>query len=369
MNYIIATDKFKGSLTAEEVGKAIEKGICQVDKSANFIHFPLADGGEGTMLILNKILGGKLISVTALDPLFRPITARYCWLNDGVAIIEMAEVSGLLLLDENERNPLKTSTLGTGQLIKHAIEKGAKKVILCIGGSATNDAGIGMAVALGFCFYDKNGHELLPIGENLSQIESIEWPNFDFSAIEFEVLTDVTAPFFGKNGAAYMYAAQKGANESQMEVLDNGLAHLNQLAKQTQNLDLQTIKGSGAAGGLGGGAVFFLNAKLKSGTQTILELIDFKNEIEKCDWVITGEGKIDPQTLQNKVVNGVVAACVAAHKNGVVFCGINELETNKLGNAKIFPISKLASSTEESMRKAAYLLEKMATSWAKEVLM
>jgi len=264
MRILIAPDSFKDSLSAQKVAESLAKGIKDTFPKAEITLLPLADGGEGTLEALKENL--EYIKCMASDPLFRKIESKYLWDEKAkTAFVEMAQISGLELVTESERNPLKTTTLGTGELIAHALKRKAKKVILFVGGSATNDGGIGMATALGYIFFDKDGNTLNSIGENLNLIQNFDYqPIFDLSKTEFIVATDVTNPFFGENGAAYIYAKQKGANQEQIEFLDKGLRNLNSAHIKTKGIDLQKVAGSGAAGGLAGGAYAFLGAKVVS---------------------------------------------------------------------------------------------------------
>ena len=275
MKILIATDKFKDSLTALEVCEGLKQGILHTFPTVEIEILPLADGGEGTLETLQTVWGGQFISCEVKDPLSRKINANYLWIEEKqTAIIEMARASGIELLKQNERNCLITSTYGTGELINNALEKGAIEIILTVGGSATNDAGIGMASALGYEFLDKFDCILEPIGKNLSEIFTIISKNIHPKLLQtkFTVATDVSNPFYGNEGAAYVFSPQKGADNQAVESLDLGLQNVNQLIKKDFNIDLQTISGSGAGGGIGGGAVAFLKAEIKSAAQWILEI-------------------------------------------------------------------------------------------------
>jgi glycerate 2-kinase len=319
MNILIAPDSFKDSLSAPKVAKSLAKGIKFTFPEANVSLLPLADGGEGT---LEAIKGSfRYIRCMASDPLFRKMPTKYLWdAKNKTAFIEMAQISGLELLSETERNPLKTTTFGTGELISHALKRKAKKIVLFVGGSATNDGGIGMAAAMGYVFFDKNGNTLNPNGESLNQIHhSFSFHvEFDLSKTEFIVATDVTNPFYGENGAAHIYAKQKGANQEQIEYLDKGLEHLNSLLFRTKKIDLQTLAGSGAAGGLAGGANAFLNAKVVSAAEEIFKICDVQTKIQQSDLIISGEGRIDSQTWNGKLISKLLEA---AQKKKVILVG------------------------------------------------
>lgn len=317
---VLAPDKFRGSLTATEVCAAMSEGIRQVIPNAEIIALPMADGGEGTAEILTLITGGQMLSKEVADPLGRPIQASY-GLSGQTAYIEMATASGLKLLSQNERNPLKTSTYGTGQLIQDAIEKGVKRLVLGIGGSATTDAGIGMAAALGWKFLDANNQELEPNGENLTRIEQIIPPSQPIADLHIEVACDVNAPLFGPEGAAYLYAPQKGATPLMVKQLDEGLQHLSAVVQRDFGKNLAQTAGAGAAGGLGFGALFFLNATLKEGIKIVMEQTEFHKHLLGANLVLTGEGKIDEQTLQGKLIAGIAQAARAQSIPSVALCG------------------------------------------------
>jgi glycerate 2-kinase len=331
MKILIATDKFKDSLTAKEVCEGLMKGILRTFPSAEIETLPLADGGEGTLETLQSVWGGEFVSCEVQDPLSRKISANYLWIEEkATAIIEMARASGIELLKPNERNCLITSTYGTGELIKDAIEKGAKEIILTVGGSATNDAGIGMASALGYKFLDKSGKILEPIGKNLIEIFKINTQNTHpkLSKTKFIVATDVSNPFYGKEGAAIVFSPQKGADSQAVIDLDLGLRNISELIKKEFNIDLQTISGSGAGGGIGGGAVAFLKAEIKSAAQWILEINQIESKLESVDLLITGEGKIDSQTWQGKLISQLVLQAEKAEKAVILVCGtLQDVET------------------------------------------
>jgi glycerate kinase len=308
MKVLIAPDKFKGSLNAIAVCNAIAEGIRLVDAEIEIIKLPLADGGEGTAEILTYHTAGKTITKTVKDPLMRPVEASFGMSGDGqTAFIEMAVASGLYLLKPEERNCLYTTTFGTGELILAALREGAKKIILGIGGSATNDCGMGMATALGYKFLDSNGKELEPVGENLQYVAEITDSALKFNPheVEVKIACDVDNPLYGENGAAWIYGPQKGANEDAIEVLDRGLKKINKVFQKQYEVDANAIPGAGAAGGLGAGGVLFLGAALVPGVQLIIELVNFQEMTQGVDLIITGEGKIDRQTMRGKVVKGV----------------------------------------------------------------
>ncbi|MCU0470145.1 MAG: glycerate kinase [Arcicella sp.] len=324
MNILIATDKFKDSLTALAVCEGLKTGIIQTFPEADCDILPLADGGEGTLETLQAVLGGQFITCTVHDPLFRKIEADYLWIpKTSTAIIEMARASGIELLDVSERNCLQTSTLGTGELILDAIQKNAKKIILTVGGSATNDGGIGMATALGYSFLDENKKVLKPIGENLIKIQSITQITHavDLTKIQFTVATDVINPFYGINGAAHVFAPQKGADHTAVELLDEGLKNLSNLFEQFFRKNVQDLTGTGAGGGMGGGAVAFLNAEICSAADWILEVTQIAQKLQHTDLLITGEGKIDNQSWQGKLISRLLAKANEHHVPTILVCG------------------------------------------------
>ncbi len=324
MKILIATDKFKDSLTAKQVCDGLMKGILRTFPSAEIETLPLADGGEGTLETLQSVWGGEFISCEVQDPLFRKINANYLWIKEkATAIIEMATASGIELLKQKERNCLITSSYGTGELIKDALEKGAKEIILTVGGSATNDAGIGMASALGYEFLDKNSKILEPIGKNLTEISGINRQKIhpNLTKTKFIVATDVLNPFYGIEGAAHVFSPQKGADSQGVSNLDLGLRNICALIKEDFNMDLQTILGSGAGGGIGGGAVAFLGADLKSASQWILEINQVKGKLQNVDLLITGEGKIDNQTWQGKLISQLVLLSEKTQTPVILVCG------------------------------------------------
>ena len=362
MKILIAPDKFKGSLTAEEVCDAIEKGLKKVLLTTKINKIPLADGGEGSLSILEQTLNFKKIFITVNNPLFKPIKTYY-GLLEKTAYIEMASASGLQLLRKKERTPMLTTTIGTGEMIVDSIKRGAKKIYLFIGGSATNDGGIGIASALGYKFKDEKNNTLTPIGKSLSKIKTIDVSSsISLDNIEVNVLTDVTNPLSGKNGAAYVFAKQKGASEKEIEELDKGLKNFSELVKNTFGKDVSEIAGSGAAGGVGAGAVVFCNATIKSGINTILDLLKIDNYIEQSDLVITGEGLLDKQTLKGKVVKGVLDRCKKLNKPAAILCGDTTLTKNEIKrlNTKIVKTIKTKEiSKEESIKNAySYLIKR-----------
>ena len=332
MKVVAAIDSFKGSMTSLEVAAAFEKGVKKVYKDAEFIKIPLADGGEGTVKALIDNLDGKMVNIKVKDPLMRDIDSFYGISGDGkTAVIEMAAASGLPLLSLDERNPLKATTFGTGELIKDALEKGCREFIIGIGGSATNDAGTGMLSALGYIFLDENGNELEPNGENLINIKSFKDDKVmkEVSEAKFLIACDVDNPFYGTNGAAHVYGKQKGATGDIIKILDDGMRNFSNVIEKIKKTDISNISGSGAAGGLGGAFTAFFNSELKPGIDIITEKIELENKINSSDYVITGEGRIDFQSAMGKTPSGVAKL---AKKYGIPVIAIGGSVDDEIGN-------------------------------------
>ena len=308
MKIVIAPDSFKGSLTAVEVSDAIEQGAREIFPEAEIVKIPMADGGDGTVQCLVNATGGEILREKVTGPLGDEVLASYGILGDKkTAVIEMAEASGLTLVSENKRNPLITTTYGTGQLIKAALDQGCRKMIIGIGGSATNDAGAGMVQALGAKLLDKNGERIGFGGGELKKIFRIDTKYLDNRLSETKVLiaSDVSNPLCGPKGASRIYGPQKGATPEVIEELDESLAHFAEVIKKDLNKDVKDLPGSGAAGGLGAGLIAFLNAELKPGIDIVIEIVKLEQAIKGADLVITGEGKIDSQTIYGKAPIGV----------------------------------------------------------------
>lgn len=320
MNILLAPDSFKDSLTAKEVCKSIEKGIKNYNSNIIVNSLPLADGGEGTVRSLVDATDGKIVYKTVTGPLGNEVEAFYGILGDkNTAVIEMASASGLPLVPKEKRNPLKTTTYGTGELIKAALSHDVKKIILGIGGSATTDAGVGMAQALGVKFLDKNNNEVGYGGKSLNNIEKINMNNLEkkIKNVEILVACDVDNPLYGKKGAAYVYSPQKGADQKMVEKLDKNLRHFSKMVEKYLNKNVNQIAGAGAAGGLGAGLVAFLGAELKNGIEIILDIVNFDQRLKNVDLVITGEGMLDKQSVYGKTPVGV-AKRAQKHKIPVI---------------------------------------------------
>ena len=309
MTITLAFDSFKGSLRSDEVADAFEDGLRTSMPDCTILKANIADGGEGTMDALTGKLNATTISMVTTDPLDRPINAQYSIIDNGsTAIIELAVASGLTLLQNEERNPMLTSTYGTGLLIADALKRGCRKIILGIGGSATNDGGTGILDALGFRFLDTNGNRLRGCGESLTKIHTIDTTQVMQEVREATIILacDVTNPLCGPNGAAHDFAKQKGGTPDMIQSLDKGLHKFAEIIGYHTNKHIYSIPGSGAAGGVGGGLAGMLNARLKRGIEVIFDIIGFEKMVRESDYVITGEGKIDRQTLMGKAPSGVL---------------------------------------------------------------
>jgi glycerate kinase len=362
MKFLIAPDKFKGSLSALEVCQAIGRGLKKSEDNFEIAFHPMADGGDGSLMAISSHLHLEKHLVETIDPLGRPISAFY-FSNSDSAFIEMANASGLVLLAEKDRNPVFTSTLGTGLMIRDAISKGFQNIYIFLGGSATNDAGMGIAVALGFQFLDDDQQELQPIGENLLKVSAIKTTNlFDFEIVNITLLCDVDNPLFGAKGAAHVYAPQKGATKEEVLLLDNGLRHFSKILKSETRIEVGNIPGSGAAGGIGAGLVALCGARLANGFETISKLTKLEQQIQSADCVISGEGKLDEQSLHGKVVQGVAELCKKHWKPLILFVGKNELDKKDLQLMEVkqvYSITENAKSLNDAILRGDHYLEEL----------
>ncbi len=317
MKILVCPDSFKGTLTSIEAADLIEQGIRRALPSAEVIKIPIADGGEGSL----AAFGAHVEYTDACGPYFERIYAPV-GISENTAIIEMASTAGLPLVGEN-KNPAATTTFGVGEQIEYALERGADEIILCLGGSATNDAGCGMAAALGARFTDTSGKIFIPVGGSLSKIDKIDLSSLDkrLSSVKITVMCDVKNPLFGSNGAAYVYAPQKGADEKALELLDNGLRHFARKCIECVGIDVSCLEGGGAAGGMGAGAVALLGGELKSGIETVLAVSRFDEKLIGAELVITGEGSFDTQSLSGKVVSGIASHMLLSNAKLIVLAG------------------------------------------------
>ncbi len=319
MKILIAPDSFKGTLTASEVCEIIGQAFADTIKNVKISKLPAADGGEGLCACLCEIVGGETVKAEVCGVFGEKMTAEYLLLQDKTAVIETASCAGLPLAGEN-KNPEKTTTYGVGELIIHAVKNGAKRILLGLGGSATNDCGFGMASALGWRFTDENGEVFVPTGENLYKVKGIV-KSEKLLNVPLIAACDVENPLYGENGAAYVFAPQKGADNAMVKRLDSGLRHAAEIIKRDLNIDVADIKGSGAAGGMGAGAVAFIDAELKKGIDILLDAADFDKKAADSDLIITGEGRLDSQSISGKVISGIAKRSAEMNKPVIAVCG------------------------------------------------
>ena len=365
MRFIIAPDSFKGSNTSIAVAGAIERGIRKVFPDADVIKIPIADGGEGTVDAVVTGGDGALRRLEVTGPMGDSVTAAYGLLEGNRAVIEMAAASGLTLVPEDRRDPLRATTYGTGELIEAALDEGCRELLIGIGGSATNDAGIGMAQALGWSFTDSGGREVGCGGGELERIAAIDGSGADprLSECRIAVACDVTNPLFGETGAAYVYGPQKGATPEMVKRLDGGLESFARVISRVLGRDVHAIPGAGAAGGLGAGLIAFCGAELKSGIEAVLDIVGFDGFLESTDLVITGEGAIDGQSKYGKVPVGVAKR---AKVRGIpVLALVGDIKDGAeavyaLGIDGIMSTVNRAMPLEEAMRLSRPLLEDAA---------
>lgn len=352
---ILAIDSYKGCLSSLETEHAAAEGVHTVFPSCQTLCLPVADGGEGILDILIEASQGSYHTTEAHDPLMRPRITNYGILGDNrTAVIEMARISGLPLLSLEERNPMKTNTYGTGELIQDALRKGYRNFLIGIGGSATNDAGMGMLQALGYRFYDIEGHLLDAGGAQLNRIAYIDTSEVSplLENTRFTVACDVTNPFYGPQGAAYTFAPQKGASADEVRLLDAGLQHFSGIIRSATGMCIDNLPGAGAAGGLGGCLAAFLHATLKPGIDLILDVLQLEKQLPDTDLVITGEGHSDRQTLMGKVPMGILERAKAAGVPTLLLSGgIEDIDIlNKAGFQSVFSTTPSPMPLELAMQ-------------------
>lgn len=352
MKVVIAIDSLKGSLSSVDAGNAIKEGVLEVCPDAEVVVKPLADGGEGTIEALVQGMKGTEYKIEVHGPLGKKVTASYGIIEEGekTAIIEMAQAAGITLVSKQERNPLYTTTYGVGEIIKDAIHRGCRKFIVGIGGSATNDAGVGMMQALGYKFYDVDGNLLGLGGQILDKIHRIDQTEAlkELSECSFKVACDVDNLLYGKNGASYIYGPQKGATEEIVKILDNGLINLSKVVNNTY----ENTPGAGAAGGLGYGFMTFLGGKLESGIDIILKEINLEEDIKDADVVVTGEGRLDAQTIMGKAPIGVAKLAKKYSKKVIALGGSltnDAYKVNEHGIDAVFSIVNEPMTLEKAM--------------------
>lgn len=323
MKFVFASDSFKGTITSTEAAHMLTEAAQTVFGSVECVSLPVADGGEGTVQAVVEATGGSYVSIDVQGPLFTPVSATYGIIGQHQAIIEMAAASGLPLVPAEQRNPMLTTTYGTGQLILDALDRGISDIYIAIGGSATSDGGIGCLCALGARFLDADGHELAGTGADLIRIHSIDLSRLDprLASARFTIMCDVTNPLCGPRGAVYTYAAQKGATPAMQDALEQGMLHYRDLLISLFHTDPDLIPGAGAAGGLGAALRLFLHAQMQSGIDTVLHLTHFDSIIADADLVITGEGRTDWQSAQGKVLSGIGQHCSQQHIPAVALVG------------------------------------------------
>jgi len=371
MKVIIATDSFKGTLTAYEACEIIANGISESAPAAQLVIKPMADGGEGTARAMIQAANGRWVRQTVMGPLPQmQAEAGFAWFDDDkTTLVEMASASGLELLSAEQMNPLSTTTYGTGQLIKAALKYGARKILLAVGDSATVDGGLGAAMALGWKFLDHSNNPVPLGGAGLEKITKIVRPE-KLSLVPVEVLCDVDNPLCGEHGAAKVYAPQKGATPEMVEQLEKGLAHLADLVRKQLQRDID-VPGAGAAGGLTAGAIAFMNAAVVSGIETVMARSNLRAELESADWVITGEGSFDRQSLYGKVVSGILKMALQSHTRLAVLAGqvnMPQQEYQKIGIATAISCREDNMSLDYALENSRALLYSVAQRFAKQYL-
>ena len=371
MKFVIAPDSFKESMTAKEAGQAIERGIKKIFKDGQYAIIPMGDGGEGTLQSLVDATEGKLEYLNVVGPLGKEVEAYYGISGDGEkAFVEMAVASGLQLVDREERNPMITTTYGTGQLIKAALDKGVKNILVCIGGSATNDGGAGMLQALGARLLDSKGKQIGFGGGELHKINTVDISELDkrIDEVRIEVACDVNNPLLGERGASRIFGPQKGATKEIVEILEENMAHYSEVIEKQLGIKVDGIPGGGAAGGLGAALMAFLKGKLSPGIDLVIQYTGLENEVKDADLVITGEGSIDSQTNFGKTPIGVAKVAKKYGVPTIAFAGrigdgIEDLYENGINS--VIGILREASSIEKALGEGEINLEKAAENVAR----
>lgn len=360
MQIVIAIDSFKGSLSSLQAGNAVKEAALKLKGETDVIVRPLADGGEGTVEALYDGLGGKMIEVTVTGPKLDPVNAKYCILENNTAVIEIAAAAGITLIPAEERNPLETTTYGVGEIIKDAIKRGCRHFIVGIGGSVTNDGGVGMLSALGFEFLDKAGQKIAFGAKGLEDISSISTENAipELKESTFRIACDVTNPLCGAHGCSAVFAPQKGGTPEMIRKMDKWLQNYAEIARGVSDKADMNYPGAGAAGGLGFAFLTFTNAVLESGIQIILEETNLEAYIKNADIVVTGEGRLDSQTVMGKAPIGVARLAKKYDKKVIAFSGCvteDAAVCNEHGIDAFFPIVRGVSTLEEALdTKNAY---------------
>lgn len=355
MKIVIAIDSFKGSLSSLQAGNAVKDAIYRLDNNAKVVIKPLADGGEGTVLALAEGTDSQIVELEVKGPLLNPVVAKYCILKStNTAVIEMASASGITLISQDERNPLETTTYGVGEIIKDAIKKGCRRFIVGIGGSATNDGGVGMLAALGYQFLDKNNTPISLGAKGLKELYKIKTDNVlpELKECTFNIACDVTNPLCGKNGCSAVFGPQKGATAEMIKDMDLWLENYAKISKTVSQKSNKDHAGTGAAGGLGFAFLSFTNAVLMSGIDIILHEIKLEADIKEADIVVTGEGRLDSQTVLGKAPIGVAALAKRYSKKVIAFsgCVTDDAEIcNEHGIDAFFPTLRSVTTLEEAL--------------------
>jgi len=370
MKFVIALDSFKGSVSASAACAALEKGIKKARPDAEVVLKPIADGGEGTLDAL--VPRDQRYVAEVCDPLFQKIKAQYGAVND-TAIIEMACAAGLTLVDEKHRNAGQTTTYGVGEMMLHALKNGFRKIMLTAGGSATNDGGCGMLAAMGAVFKDADGNSFIPTGDSLARIADIDVSGLPraFYECQITIATDVKNPLLGETGATFVYAPQKGLFEGQRDSLEAGMNHYSMMLHRITGRDISNVEGAGAGGGIGVPLLALFDAEIHSGIDTVLDVVGFDAALDGADAVITGEGKMDAQSLFGKAVSGVAKR--AQQRNipvyGFAGClGDDVALLKQMGIKDIYTVVSLAKSPEDSMKNAEKYLSLLAENFANDYL-
>ncbi len=368
---VIAPDSFKGSISAKNAAQTIAKGIFDGAKGKiNPVCVPIADGGEGTLETM--VTEDSFFSLSVTGPLFTPITAAY-GIKDGTAVIEMARAAGLTLVPEEKRAAAKTTTFGVGEMILDAIERGIRRILLTAGGSATNDGGAGMLAALGAHFLDQNGKIFIPTGENLEKVAEIDLSSCPAALKEctFTIATDVKNPLLGETGATYVYAKQKGASDACLAQMEKGMTHYAAILEEKTNKEIKETPGCGAGGGIGAPLLAFFNATVTSGIDAVLSALDFEKALKDADAVITGEGKMDVQSLYGKAISGVVRYAKKQHLPVYCFVGCvgdDEKALKAMGIEEIYTTVSLAVSAQDSIENAEKYLYHLGLAFAEKFI-
>ena len=359
MKFVLIPDSFKGTLSSVQICKITAAKIREHFPDSKILEIPVADGGEGSVDAFLLAVGGEKIKVKVKNPYFEDMDSYFGLIDGGkTAVVEMASCAGLPLV-ENRKDPRLTTTYGVGQLMLAAAERGVKKIVVGLGGSATNDGGCGAAAAAGAKFYNKEGREFIPTGGTVIDIESIDLEGINkvFKDIEIITMCDIDNPMYGPFGASYVFAPQKGADEKCVEELDKGIENLSRVIAETTGKDISQLPGTGAAGAMGAGMVAFFNAKLQMGIQTVLDTVQFDEKIADADYIFTGEGKLDAQSLRGKVVMGIAQRAQQQEKKVIAVVGgaddKNIKEVYRMGVTAVFPINRLPQDFSVSRQYSA----------------